>query len=63
MATTQTPAGIEPKLQQARERLDQHVREIVAWHFDPETGCPFWLERAAHARLGPAPGSPQASTI
>ena len=30
----------------ARERLDAHVREIVQWHFDPATGCPFWLERA-----------------
>jgi hypothetical protein len=30
----------------ARERLDAHVREIVRWHFDPSTGCPFWLERA-----------------
>jgi hypothetical protein len=26
--------------------LDEHVREMVAWHFDPETGCPFWLEYA-----------------
>jgi len=26
------------------------VREIVAWHFDPDTGCPFWLDFAA--RLG-----------
>jgi phenylacetate-coenzyme A ligase PaaK-like adenylate-forming protein len=32
--------------QQAREQLDAHVREIVRWHFDPETGTPFWLERA-----------------
>ena len=32
--------------QSARERLDAHVREIVRWHFDPATGCPFWLERA-----------------
>ena len=30
----------------AQERLDAHVREIVRWHFDPATGCPFWLERA-----------------
>ena len=30
----------------ARERLDAHVREIVAWHFDPATGCPFWLQHA-----------------
>ena len=29
-----------------QERLDAHVREIVRWHFDPATGCPFWLERA-----------------
>ena len=30
----------------AREILDAHVREIVAWHFDPETGSPFWLDWA-----------------
>ena len=27
----------------AREELDAWVRECVAWHFDPKTGCPFWL--------------------
>ena len=31
---------------QAREALDRWVREVVAWHFDPATGSPFWLERA-----------------
>lgn len=31
---------------EARTRLDQHVREMVAWHFDPASGCPFWIERA-----------------
>ena len=31
---------------QAREQLDAHARRIVAWHFDPQTGCPFWLEYA-----------------
>jgi phenylacetate-coenzyme A ligase PaaK-like adenylate-forming protein len=30
----------------ARERLDAHVRETVEWHFNPETGSPFWLEKA-----------------
>ena len=30
----------------ARETLDAHLREIVAWHFDPSTGCPFWLDFA-----------------
>ena len=37
-------------VQEAKERLDAHVREIVEWHFNPETGCPFWLEFAE--RLG-----------
>ena len=30
--------------QEAREALDAWVREVVAWHFDPATGCPFWLD-------------------
>jgi phenylacetate-coenzyme A ligase PaaK-like adenylate-forming protein len=34
------------KVRQARERLDAHVRDTVAWHFNPETGTPFWLEKA-----------------
>jgi phenylacetate-coenzyme A ligase PaaK-like adenylate-forming protein len=40
-ATSPTPAQVH----QAREQLDAHVRETVAWHFDPQTGTPFWLER------------------
>ncbi len=35
------------KIQEAKARLDAEVREIVQWHFNPETGCPFWLEFAA----------------
>src|ERR1700682_3329683 len=31
----------------AGERLDTWVREVVDWHFDPATGCSFWLEYAA----------------
>ena len=37
----------------ARDVLDAHVRDIVAWHFDPETGSPFWLDYAA--KLGRDP--------
>ena len=33
--------------QQAKEQLDAHVRTIVAEHFHPETGTPFWVEAAA----------------
>ena len=39
-------ANMEAKMQAAREQLDAWVREVVEWHFNPETGCPFWLERA-----------------
>jgi hypothetical protein len=28
------------------EALDAWVREVVAWHFDSETGTPFWLDYA-----------------
>jgi len=38
-------APSEEAIREGRKRLDAHVREIVAWHFNPETGCPFWLER------------------
>lgn len=35
------------RIQAARRALDAHVREIVAWHFDPATGTPFWLDAVA----------------
>ena len=28
-----------------RELLDQHTRDIVQWHFGPDTGSNFWLEK------------------
>jgi hypothetical protein len=30
----------------ARAALDAWTREVVEWHFNPDTGTPFWLERA-----------------
>jgi len=38
--------SLEPKVRQARERLDAHVRDMMKWHFSPETGSPFWLDWA-----------------
>src|SRR5947209_1847459 len=37
----------------AQEKLDAHVREIIQWHFSPETGCPFWLDWAKKAGWDP----------
>ncbi len=33
--------------------LDAWVREVIAWHFNPETGCPFWLEYAKNLLWDP----------
>jgi phenylacetate-coenzyme A ligase PaaK-like adenylate-forming protein len=35
------------------EQLDAHVREIVQWHFNPETGTPFWLDVASRLDWDP----------
>jgi phenylacetate-coenzyme A ligase PaaK-like adenylate-forming protein len=43
----------EAALQAAREQLDARVREIVEWHFNPATGCPFWLNWAKQAGWDP----------
>ncbi len=43
---TATPA-------EARQQLDAHVREIIQWHFNPETGCPFWLDFASKLGFDP----------
>ncbi len=32
--------------EEAKTQLDNQVREIINWHFSPETGCQFWLEWA-----------------
>jgi hypothetical protein len=29
------------------------VREVVQWHFDPATGCPFWLDYAKNLSWDP----------
>lgn len=37
----------------AQQQLDAHVREIILWHFSPETGTPFWLDWAGKAGWDP----------
>jgi len=37
---------LEARMNNSRDALDSWVREIVEWHFNPETGCPFWLNYA-----------------
>jgi len=45
--------NLQEKVKEAKQRLDAHVREIVGWHFNPETGSPFWLEYAKKLKFDP----------
>ncbi len=44
---------LNAKKSAARKTLDAHVRKIVNWHFDPETGSPFWLNWAKQKKWDP----------
>jgi phenylacetate-coenzyme A ligase PaaK-like adenylate-forming protein len=53
MTTTATGMALAARIQEAKAQLDAHVREIIEWHFSPETGCPFWLEFASKLTWSP----------
>ena len=40
--TSITPEAIKA----AQAQLDAHLKEIINWHFSPETGCSYWLDWA-----------------
>jgi len=44
---------LKERVAEAKDRLDAHTRAIVAWHFDPQTGCPFWLDFASRLDWDP----------
>jgi phenylacetate-coenzyme A ligase PaaK-like adenylate-forming protein len=48
-----TSDTIQTRARQAAEQLDAHTCEIVEWHFNPATGCPFWLEKARELKFDP----------
>ncbi|UOE18877.1 AMP-binding protein [Thermobifida halotolerans] len=39
--------------EEAAKDPDGYMREVLRWHFSPETGSPFWLERAAKLGFDP----------
>ncbi|HAV64854.1 MAG TPA: hypothetical protein DCY13_21105 [Verrucomicrobiales bacterium] len=41
------------KIQAAQAELDARVAEMIEWHFNPQTGCPFWLNWAKGAGFDP----------
>ncbi len=44
---------LESEVDKASAQLDAHVREIVQWHFSPESGSAFWLDWASNAGWNP----------
>jgi len=53
LASSPSISSIESKSRAARENLDAHVREMIQWHFSPDTGCPFWLDFAKQRNWDP----------
>ena len=47
------PTATAAQIAAARDKLDAQVREIVRWHFSPDTGTPFWLEKAKSLKFNP----------
>src|SRR5262245_20207440 len=43
---TSNASDLAARAAAARRRLDDWVQEVVDWHFDPASGCPFWLDYA-----------------
>ncbi len=50
---SQTSSVSPDAVKSAAQKLDAHVREIIQWHFSPETATPFWLEWAKKAGWDP----------
>jgi hypothetical protein len=45
--------NLQKKINKAKDKLDAHVREVVQWHFNPDTGSPFWLDYASKLDFDP----------
>lgn len=45
--------SLEVLIKDAKTKLDAQVREVVQWHFSPDTGTPFWLEKAKEYKFNP----------
>jgi phenylacetate-coenzyme A ligase PaaK-like adenylate-forming protein len=50
---TTAEMDLESRIKTSRDALDSWVREIIEWHFNPDTGCPFWLDFARNLDWDP----------
>jgi len=46
-------SDLETQVAAAQQALDDQTVKMVQWHFNPETGSPFWLEQAASLDFNP----------
>src|ERR1700691_489286 len=46
-------SALAARMRQARQELDAHTVEMMAWHFHDSTGCPFWLEKKRSLKCDP----------
>lgn len=53
MSTTQSSASLDTQVKKSAEKLDEHVREIIQCHFDPDKGTPFWIDKAKQLGFDP----------
>jgi phenylacetate-coenzyme A ligase PaaK-like adenylate-forming protein len=56
MQLSSSPTGssdLTTRAAASRKSLDAWVREVVSWHFDPDSGTPFWLDFARRAGWDP----------
>lgn len=53
MKATASGVDVAARVEDAKAQLDAHVRQIIEWHFSPETGCPFWLDFASKLPWSP----------
>jgi phenylacetate-coenzyme A ligase PaaK-like adenylate-forming protein len=51
--TGTSTSTLSERVRTAKEQLDAHVRSTVEWHFNPETGSPFWLDFASRMNWDP----------
>lgn len=43
---------VDPTQQKVTD-TDAYVRPLMQWHFGPETGSPFWLDRRSRLDFDP----------
>src|SRR4051794_6143803 len=53
MNAAATDFSLDAKACETRACLDDWTREMMDWHFSPETGAPFWLEYARSLDFDP----------